>query len=62
MLFFCTCEGEYPNFKSDHPFFAKSYRPPSRALKIEKLEVDDSDNFLKGLPVNKKSKKGKVRN
>lgn len=26
------------------------------------MEVDDSDNFLKGLPTNKKSKKGKVRN
>ena len=62
MLFFCTCDGGYPEFKSKHPFFKKDYRPPTKALKVEKLEVDDADNFLKGLPPNKKSKNGKVRN
>ena len=62
MLFYCTMGGEYPEFVSQHPFFAKDFRPATKTLKIEKMEVDDSDNFLQGLPVNKKSKKGKVRN
>ena len=62
LLFLVSSEGEYPHMVSSHAFFKKDYRKQHKTIKQEMMEVDDSDNFLEGLPINNRSKKGKVRN
>ena len=54
MLFLVTQTGDYPEIRSDHAFFQKSYVPPPRNKKVEmQQQIDNQDNFFQDLPLSR---------